>query len=360
MTEKYKNPSLSTDERVEDLLGQMTLQEKIGQLNQRLLGWHAYKKENGKARVTEAFTTMVAELGLGGMYGLFRADPWSAVTLETGLHSREGAEIANELQRHMVEHTRLGIPLFICEDCPHGFMSIGGTVFPVGIHLASTWDPALAGKVGAIVGRECRAKGGNVAYGPVVDIARDPRWSRVEEGFGEDTYLAARMGEAMVKGIQGDSLATDHTALSTLKHFTAYGDPEGGHNAGPARIGERELREIALPAFKAGVDAGAQSLMASYNEIDGIPCHKDRRLLTGILREEWGFEGFVVSDMTGIDCLQVHGVAGNLAECAALALTAGVDLSLWDEAYTFIGKALEEGLITQETIDQGRAARVGG
>lgn len=349
--EKFRDPSLPVEARVSDLLARMTLQEKIGQLNQRLLGWHVYEKVEGEVRLTEAFKTMVGELGLGGMYGLHRADPWSGVTLESGLGSREGAALSNLVQRYAVEHTRLGIPLFIAEDCPHGFMSIGATVFPTGIQMASAWNPALVEQAGAIAARECRAKGGNVAYGPVVDIARDPRWSRVEEGFGEDPYLSSRYSEAMVKGIQGESLATDHTALATLKHFSAYGNPEGGHNSAPAHVGERELREISNPSFQAGIQAGAQSIMASYNEIDGVPCHVNHHLLTGILREEWGFEGFVVADMTGIDSLLPLGVAADFPEAAARALKAGVDISLTDEAFTYLEEAVQRGLVNQADID---------
>jgi len=357
MSEAYKDPTLPVAERVADLLGRMTLKEKIGQLNQRILGWHVYKKVNGKGELTEDFKKMVTDLGIGGMYGLHRADPWSGVTLETGLASREGAALSNAVQRFAIENTRLGIPLMIAEDCPHGFMSIGATVLPVGLQLASSWNPELAEKAGAVAARECRAKGGNVGYGPVVDIARDPRWSRVEEGFGEDPYLSGKIAAAMVRGMQGETLAGEASVLSTLKHFSAYGAPEGGHNSGPAHLGEREMRTISNPPFQRGVEAGAGSLMASYNEIDGVPCHVNHHLLTELLRGEWGFEGFVVADMTGIDSLIAQGVAADHAEAAAKALRAGVDLSLWDESYAHLLEAVERGLITEKDVDRA-ASRV--
>ena len=194
--------------------------------------------------------------------------------------------VNNELQRYAIEHSRFGIPLLLAEEAPHGHMAIGTTVFPTGIGLASTWDTGLVRETGRAIGEELRAQGSYAGFGPVIDLARDPRWSRVEETFGEDVYLSSMMGAAMAAS----------TGLSTLKHFIAYGIPEGGHNGSQSVVGERDLRENFLPAFKAAIDSGAVSVMTSYNTIDGVPSTCNPRLLRDILKGEWEFGGFVVSD----------------------------------------------------------------
>ena len=222
---------------------------------------------------------------------------------ETGLTPKQRAEVVNTIQYFAIENTRLGIPLIFSEECPHGHMAIGATVFPVPISLASTWNPKLIEKMASVIATETRIQGGSVRYGPILNVARDPRWSRVEETFGEDPYLCSQTGVAMVKGFQGKSLNTDYTIIATLKHFAAYGESEGGHNCAPAHIGPRELREVLLPVFHSAIEAGAQSIMASYNEIDGVPCTCDKKLLTDILRYQWNFEGFVVSDCRAVEGL---------------------------------------------------------
>ncbi|MCE0521561.1 MAG: glycoside hydrolase family 3 C-terminal domain-containing protein [Methylacidiphilales bacterium] len=349
----FRDPNLTVERRVADLLARMTTEEKIGQLNQPAGGWRFYIKEGGQVRLSDEFRTIVTGHGLGAIYGLFRVDPWTGITLETGLTPTEGAAVANEIQHYVIENTRLGIPLLISEECPHGHMAIGATVFPTSILQASTWDPALIEKMARVIARETRAEGGNIGFGPILDVVWDPRWSRVEETYGEDPWLNTRMGVAMVRGLQGAAL-TDHDAvLSTLKHFGAYGTTEGGRNCAPAYVGERLLREVHLAPFRACVEAGAQSLMSSYNEIDGIPGTSNPWLLTKILRGEWGFKSFVVSDGYAIDLLcKNHHVAENLGIAAAQALRAGVDINLCDEAFLYLPDALKNGRITMADIDQ--------
>lgn len=349
---KYKNPSLPVDKRVADLLSRMTLEEKIGQLNQPL-SFKAYKKQDDRIIISDKFKNTISSSRIGALYGVLRADPWTGVTLKTGLTPKQGAETINAIQHFAIENTRLGIPLIFSEECPHGHMAIGATVFPAPISLASTWNPKLIEKMASVIATETRIQGSSVGYGPILDVARDPRWSRVEETFGEDPYLCSQMGVAMVEGFQGKSLNTDHTIIATLKHFVAYGESEGGHNCAPAHIGPRELREVLLPVFHSAIEAGAQSVMVSYNEIDGVPCTCNKKLLTDILRYQWNFEGFVVSDCSGVEGLCSHHVAKDLTEAAILAIEAGVDIDLGGEAYTdFLLKAVRQGMVSIDVINR--------
>jgi len=358
----YKNPSLPVNKRVADLLDRMTLEEKIGQFRQIMRGWKAYRKQRNNIVISEEFKNILSGNGIGALYGVLRADPWSGVTLKTGLTPKQGAEVINNIQRFAIEKSRLGIPLLFSEECPHGHMAIGATVFPVPIALASTWNPKLIQKMASVVAKETRAQGGSVGYGPILDVARDPRWSRIEETFGEDPYLCSQMGVAMVKGLQGKKLHTDHTIISTLKHFVAYGESEGGHNCAPAHIGEREFREVLLSVFHAAIKAGAQSVMSSYNEIDGIPCTCNKKLLTDILRKEWNFEGFVIPDGSAIELLSVtyngatehmHRVANDYREAGILAMEAGVDLGLGEVDFTnYLLQGVNSGKLSIDTINK--------
>lgn len=352
--EVYQDPAYSVEERTEDLLARMTLKEKVGQLNQQMYGWDAYSRDGSRVRLTEAFKRQVAfGDGMGALYGLFRADPWSAVTYQNGIPTEDNARFANELQRYVKEHTRLGIPVLLSEECPHGHQALDGTLLPVNLNIGATWNPPLAERAYAQVASEIRARGAHLGLVSTLDILQDPRWGRSEECYGEDPYLASRLTAAAVRGLQGtrpeDLLASDKVA-AVLKHLCAQGAGQGGHNAGPAAIGERELREIHLPAAKAGMAAGAAGFMAAYNEIDGVPCHANETLLTGILREEWGFDGIVMADGCAIDRLLA--LSGDHAGAAATALTAGVDLSLWDTAFTKLEEAVRQGKVDESMIDR--------
>ncbi|ANS74731.1 beta-glucosidase [Paenibacillus yonginensis] len=357
--EKYKQAGLPVPERVQDLLPRMTLKEKVGQLNQRMYGWDAYKMEDGEFRITEDFKQEVAAYGgMGALYGLFRSDPWSGVDYSNGITAENSAAAANQIQRYVIEHSRLGIPVLLTEECPHGHQALDGTMLPVNLGAGSTWNPELLERAYGGVAAEIRSRGAHIGLVSALDILHDPRWGRSEECYSEDPYLAAAFAAAAVRGMQGgpaEELAgTDRIAV-VLKHLCAQGAGQGGRNAGPAEIGERELREIHLPAAKAGAAAGAAGFMAAYNEIDGVPCHANDKLLTGILREEWGFDGIVMADGQAVDRLLA--LSGSHEGAGALALSAGVDLSLWDKSFTTLEEAVNQGLVSEAYIDRA-AARV--
>ena len=318
-------------DNVEVLLSQMTLEEKCGQLTCPI-GFNFYGKDGDSLWFADDFIGMMDTLPLGSCWAVLRADPWSRKTVETGLHPRESARLLNMMQRHAVEKTRLGIPLLFCEETPHGHMAVGTTVFPTGIGQASTWNRSLLEQMGEVMGKEVRLQGAQVGYGPVLDIARDPRWSRVEETMGEDPYLAGVLGSAVVKGMQKHVCAT-------LKHLAAYGIPQGGHNAATAEVGPNRLMTDYLPSFeKAICEGGAKTVMTSYNTIDGVPCSANRWLLQDILRNSWDFKGVVFTDP---------------AEAAAMALKAGVDIDLGGYNYGgFLKEALQRGLVTEADIDR--------
>lgn len=337
--------SLSPEIRAKDLLELMTVREKAGQLNQRLYGFHAYKKENGRIEPSDAFKAEVSRFdGLGTLYGLYRADPWSGRDYETGLCGREAAEAYNTLQRYVMEHSRLHIPMLLSTECPHGHQALDGYLLPVNLGLGATFHPKLVGEAYEVCGRQMKALGVDLALISMLDVLRDPRWGRSEECFGEDPYLAARMAEAVTEAVTKTGVGV------VAKHFAAQGETTGGVNASAARIGTRELAEIHFPPMASAAKAGAVGVMAAYNEIDGLPCHANRWLLHDVLRDEMGFEGIVMADGFAVDRLEVLGL--NVAECGAMALSSGVDVSLWDEGFAHLEEALEAGLISEERLDE--------
>lgn len=341
---RYRDPAAPVPERVRDLLGRMTLAEKAGQLNQRMYGWDAYERTPDGHRLTDAFRAEVAAFdGMGALYGLQRADAWSGVGFEDGLGARDGARMAAAVQRHVVDRTRLGIPVLLVEEMPHGHQALDGSVLPVNLAVGATWDPGLYAEAVAGAAAELRARGAHVALVSALDLVRDPRWGRSEECFAEDPYLAARMTEALVEGARRAGVAV------VLKHFAGQGATVGGRNSAATELGLRELHEIHLAAARAGVAAGAAGVMAAYNEFDGLPCVANRYLLTELLREEWGFEGVVMADGTAVD--RLVRLTGDPVAAAALALNAGCDLSLWDDCFTRLGEAVELGLVSERALD---------
>ena len=343
----YKDAGRPAQERADDLLKRMTVEEKLGQLLCPL-GWPMYDKVSADSvTVSDAYRDFIQHQHGGMLWATFRADPWTRKTLETGLNPTLAAKAYNALQRYAMDSTRLGIPIILAEEAPHGHMAIGTTVFPTSIGLASTWDTELVEEVGRIIGTELQAQGATIGYGPVIDLAREPRWSRVEETYGEDVHLTAQMASAMVRGTSSQGV------ISTLKHFVAYGVPEGGHNGNPSIIGMRDLQENVLPTFKAAIDAGALSVMTSYNSLDGIPTTCNKELLTGVLRDEWSFNGFVVSDLESIDGLQTaHQVAASKQEAGEMALAAGVDVDLGANCFALLKESVENGRLSMSVLDQ--------
>lgn len=351
--QNYKDATLPLEERIADLLSRMTIEEKVGQLCSPL-GWEMYTKSENAVEISDAFIKIMTEVQPGTFWATLRADPWTQKTLETGLNPELAAEALNKLQKYAVEKTRLGIPLFFAEECAHGHMAIGATVFPTSMGQASTWNKSLVEEMASAIAIETRSQGAHIAYGPVLDLARDPRWSRVEETFGEDPVLTGILGSAFVKGLQGNDFSDGKHTYSTLKHFAAYGIPVGGHNGQKSTIGMRELFSDHLLPFRMAVDAGAQTVMTSYNSIDGIPATAHAYLINDILKKQWGFNGFLFSDLGSIEGIaSTHRAASNIKEAASMALNAGVEMDLGGNAYgKYLLTALEEGLITEQTLNE--------
>lgn len=352
----YKDPAAPVDLRVQDLLSRMTLDEKIAQIT---AVW-AQKNEllDAKGNFNPEAAQRLYPAGIGHFTRPSDRQQVGSPLQIPFRNERETVELINAIQRHATRNTRLGIPVLFHEEGLHGFQALGGTHFPQAIALASSWDPQLLERVFTVVGREIRARGSQLVLAPVVDVARDPRWGRIEETYGEDPYLVSTLGVAAVHGFQGPTLplAKDRV-FATLKHMTGHGQPESGSNVGPANISERILREVFFPPFKAAVAANAQAVMASYNEIDGVPSHVNRWLLQDILRGEMGFKGAVVSDYFAIkELIDVHHTTTDPIAAAVRSLQAGVSSDLPNgESFVLLPKALAEGRIQQADIDRAVA-----
>lgn len=341
-TPPYKDPRLAIWDRVADLLPRMTLEEKVAEI----AGWR--HDDSG-------FVDPTGHVRYASPADFYKEDYRN----DNKITARERALVHNAMQRYQLEKTRLGVPLIFEGEALHGFMAYRSTSFPQAIGLASTFDPALVKQVFTAAADEMGSSGTDQAFTPVLDLARDPRWGRTEETYGEDPYLGARMGVAAVTGLQGDSYFIDrHHVLATAKHFTAHGQPESGTNTAPANFSERELREFYLFAFEAAIREGrAGSVMASYNEIDGIPAHINHWLLDRVLRQEWGFDGYVTSDGHGLQMLvNVHQVAADNAEAARKALIAGVDFDLSDgSVYGTLLEQVRQGIIPEAQLNRAVA-----
>lgn len=341
----YENKALPAIERARDLRSRMNIAEKAGQLNQRLYGFSSFVRQKDAYALTEEFMDELERWGgLGFLYGLYRADPWSARTDETGIRSEDVPRVYNMVQKTVMEASRFHIPVFMSSECPHGHQALDGYLLPVALSMAASFAPDLVEKGFAVCAEQMKSMGVHFALVSMLDVLRDPRWGRSEECFGEDPFLAAKMAEAAVKGF------TPHGIMVVAKHLCAQGETTGGINASPASIGKRELLEIHLPAAEAACRAGAKGFMAAYNEIDGIPCHANPWLLRDYLRGQLGFEGIVMADGTALD--RLDSLTGSGEASAAIGLAAGVDVSLWDKAYTCIPKAIEKGLLSEDLLDE--------
>ncbi len=336
-------------EKAKELLAKMTITEKVGQVNQKLYGFWCYEKKDGGFGLTEEFKEEVGKYsGLGILYGLYRADPWSGRSYENGLWGGEAIRVYNEMQHYVIEHSRLGIPMLLSTECPHGHQALGGYLLPVNLGTGASFDPELYEQACRVCARQLKSMGADLALVSMLDILRDPRWGRSEECYGEDPCLSARMAAAGVRGFQEEGVTV------VAKHFAAQGETTGGINASAARIGERELREIHLPAAKACCEEHVGGVMAAYNEIDGVYCHGNPYLLKDILRREMGFCGMVMADGIAID--QLMAVTGNKLHAGALALNSGVDAGLWDEGFGMLEEALEAGLTNETALDRAALA----
>jgi beta-glucosidase len=353
-TYPYQNAKLPVADRVHDLLSRMTLEEKTAQM---VCIWN--KKTEMLLDDESNFDEAKAREHFGNGHGLGQVGRPS--DSGGGKNPRAMADVTNAIQRFFVENSRLGIPVIFHEECLHGHAGIDATSFSQPIGLGATFDPDLVERLFAMTAAEVRARGAQQALTPVVDVARDPRWGRVEETYGEDPYLNGVLGVAAVKGFQGDGQFNDKKrVIATLKHFAAHGQPEAGNNCAPVSISERHLRETFLATFKKALEeGGAISVMASYNEIDGVPSHASRWLLRDVLREEWGFRGFVVSDYYAIRELAErpelygHHVANDGKEAAYLAVKAGVNIELPEpDCYNHLVELVQDGSLEEQELDE--------
>ena len=336
-TPDYKNPKLPPEQRAADLLKRMTLEEKVEQIS-------GHRKQR-VLDTTGRFNDETAEKAFHDLYDV-----------DAKVSPRDAAILRNAAQRYLLEKTRLGIPNIFFGEALHGYMEYGSTSFPQVLGLASTWDPELIFKVFTAAGDEMASAGANQAFTPVLDLARDPRWGRTEETYGEDPYLVSRMGVAAVDGLQGTNYFLDrHHVIATAKHFAGHGEPEGGRNTAPVNISERILRESFFEPFQAVVqEANVGSVMASYHEINGVPSHINPWLLTKVLRGEWGFRGYVTSDGNGLQMLyETHGVAADKAEAARKAIKAGIDYDLSDgSVYQTLLQQVKDGIVPESEVDR--------
>ena len=347
---KYRDSTLPIEERIHDLLHRMNLKEKARQMDM-FSGDLFIDKISAEARThryqnadfsPEKMAEVIGEQGIGCIHDFFP------------LHFT----VVNRLQKYSVENTRLGIPILISEEALHGCSIPGSTSFPQAISMAATWNPDLVQKIGEATASEVRSKGIHLVFAPVLGIAREPRWGRTEETYGEDTYLASRMGVAMCRGMQGNTLASDHSIVAEPKHFGGHSMPYGGLNTNQFAVGERDLRKDFLSVFeKAVIEAGAMSVMCAYHANDAVPCAADSWLMKGVLRDEWGFKGFVCSDLEAIRRLEfIHHTADSAEDAIAQSVEAGMDMQFYDYEHDVwtdsIMSAVEKGTLSIEAVDR--------
>lgn len=338
-SEKYKDSTNATEVRVNDLLNRMTLEEKAAQLDMLCA------KDilvDGKRLSEEKLKLFVDDMCIGAVHDLYP----------------ENAEIANTIQKHAIEKSRLGIPLLFIEEGLHGFAGPGSTTFPIPMGNASTWDTLLVKNIGKVIATEARAHGVHFILGPNLDLAHEIRWGRVEETFGEDPYLSARMGVNMVRGMQGKQLSDKDAVVAEPKHFGIHGIPEAGTNASTVNIGEREARMSHLYTFEKAVkEGGARGVMAAYHDIDGVPCVANSWLLDDVLRKEWGFSGIVVSDLGAVARqIRQHCTATDTEDAICKSLSAGLNMQFYDFPYDEFQKsivnAVKSGRLSEEVLNQ--------
>ncbi|MBP5676583.1 MAG: glycoside hydrolase family 3 C-terminal domain-containing protein [Bacteroidales bacterium] len=322
---KPEGKFLQNDPRVDQLMKQMTLEEKIGQMVLFTSDWSV----TGPS-MRQGYLEDIRAGRCGNLLNAYTAD------------------FTREVQRIAVEESRLGIPILFGYDVIHGFR----TIFPINLGMSASWDLVAIEKSAQIAAQEAAAAGLQWTYSPMCDISVEPRWGRISEGSGEDPYLGSLIAAAMVRGYQGEDLAQDNTILACVKHFAAYGAPQAGRDYNTVDMSERWLREFYLPPYKAAVDAGALSVMASFNELDGVPAHANKHLMQDILRDEWGFEGFIVTDYTGINEMVCHGYAANEADAGALSVNAGVDMDMMSASFmNYLKEKVESGEVSRKTVD---------
>ena len=351
----YWDASLPVEQRVEDLLARMTVEEKVAQI---ITVWNSKGDIQSEGDVFDpAKASKVYPDGIGQIARPSDRLGPSSPRVVPRRNIEDSIQYVIDAQKWAIEETRLGIPVLFHEESLHGFAAKDATAFPQSIGLASTWDPDLVREINDLIAGEVRARGVHLVLSPVVDVAREARWGRIEETFGEDPYLVGEMGVASVEGLTGpgtDRKLRDGQVMATLKHMTGHGQPESGTNVGPAQISERTLREMFFPPFEQVVTRTAiDAVMASYNEIDGIPSHSNSWLLNDVLRGEWGFRGAVVSDYYAIeDMARLHHIVADYKEAGELAINSGVDVDLPEgDGFENLATSVREGKVSMEALD---------
>ncbi len=322
----YKDATQPIDKRVESLLSQMTLDEKLGQMDIQVFGQNNNVNNMGK--------TFEGEISpLIGSY----------------IYTRNDAELLNATQKMVIEKSRLGIPVLFCMDVIHGYR----TIFPIPLAQACSWDPQMSYETSRVAAKEAYLAGIKMTFSPMMDVARDPRWGRVAESYGEDPYTNCRFGEAVVKGYQGESIADKYSVASCMKHFAGYAYSQGGRDYFPTEVSDLVLWETVLPSFKACVDAGVTTVMSSFNDFNGVPATASHFLLQDVLRDKWKFDGFVVSDWRSIEQILNHRYAVDTLDAGVKALLAGTDMDMYDAVYErFMPEAMDRGLVSMDDIDK--------
>lgn len=338
----YQDAKAPVEDRVQDLLSRMTLEEKVRQMDMYRGDFFKEKEDFAKGKSAEK----IGKLGIGAIHDIYP----------------RSAKMINDLQTNVIKGNRWGIPALIMCEMLHGYLDEGSTAFPMNIGLGATWDTAVIDKVGKVIAMEARAHGVHFGFGPNLDLGREPRWGRVAETFGEDAFLNSEIGLAFIKGLQGDDLKSDRSIIAEPKHFAVHGIPQAGGNSSPILVGERSAREDHLPSFqKAFMKGGALGTMCAYSELDGIPCAANHWLLTDVLRKEWGFKGLVVSDLGAIKYIQTtHKVSDSPKESIREAVSAGVDMQFYDFSNEFwqstVIELVNEKKLTMENIDRAAGA----
>ena len=317
----YKDPSAPIEKRIDNLIGQMTLEEKLLQLNQYTIGRNTVENNLGEA-------VRKIPAGIGSL-----------------IYFGDDAVLRNQMQKKAVEESRLGIPILFGHDVIHGYR----TIFPIPLAQACSWNPELARKTCEVSAQEAASSGVDWTFSPMVDVARDPRWGRVMEGYGEDVYTNSVFCAAAVKGYQGDDLSDPNTIAACLKHYVGYGASEAGRDYVPVEISDQTLWDTYLPPFEAGVKAGAATLMSAFHNISGTPASANRYILTEILKERWGHDGFVVSDWDAVRQLINQGMAKDGKQATELAFNAGIEMDMVDDLYLkYIPELLDEGQVSMK------------
>ena len=352
----YRDKEACIDDRIEDLLARMTLEEKTAQLTQ-FFGRNAYVLKEDGIGLRDVCVQQLSGAGIGLLYGVQRADTVANVKENENLTPEQAAKLVNAIQRTNMENTRLAIPLLFAEECSHGLMAFDTVVYPVPLCMGSMFDEELYGRICRAIATEARARGVMITYSPVLEVLRDPRWGRAEETYGEDVYLCTRMGLRAIREFANGRIAADSSIVAAVKHFVVHGCPEGGINVAYTSVGERQLQEVWLYPFQQAVRAGAKAMITSYHEIDGVPVCCNKELVRETVKDRWGFKGFIFSDLGAVELLKdVYGITNDYKEATFMAFDAGIDIDMLGVLYhQYLAALIREGRITEAELDDSVA-----